>query len=471
MTVLKETIKVRRPVREAFNYIADFTTTAEWDSTAQRAEQLTDGPIAVGTEFLVTCALPLGSVDLHYTITALEQDRRIELAGTCSLFDVRDTISFESRGDQTEITYQAEFSFRALLKPLVPAMGPGLDRMGKASVAGLKAALDDDFAPPDTDRVPTDRLPLSRVARFTRFGYLHSKKHFKPMSADVSGRHMVITGASSGLGFAAAKELARRGARLTLVMRDRAKAKAVCESLRAETGNGAIRTEIADLSLMGDVDKLVARLLRRKQPIDVLVNNAGALFGEYGETKEGLERSLALLLLSPWRLTLGLKPLLDLSGDARVINVVSGGMYTQPLSMAHLVARPDEAFNGAVAYARAKRALTVVTTEWASDWADEGISVNAMHPGWADTPGVESALPRFHTLTRSVLRSPEEGADTIVWLAIATEAGQVSGELFMDREVQPQHLLASTRERPGEREQLMDYLDAFKPGSQVAATA
>ena len=82
----------------------------------------------------------------------------------------------------------------------------------------------------------------------------------------------------------------------------------------------------------------------------------------------------------------------------------------------------------------------ILTEEWAVEkWRGDGIVVNAMHPGWADTPGVESALPAFYRSTRAALRSPEEGADTIVWLAAATEAGKVSGKLWLDRQQHPSH--------------------------------
>ena len=84
-----------------------------------------------------------------------------------------------------------------------------------------------------------------------------------------------------------------------------------------------------------------------------------------------------------------------------------------------------------------------------------------MHPGWADTPGVETALPAFHKLTRRILRSPEEGADTIIWLAAATEADQLTGELFLDREPRTAYLVPAKREAPEEREKLREFLEEF----------
>jgi GTPase Era involved in 16S rRNA processing len=84
-----------------------------------------------------------------------------------------------------------------------------------------------------------------------------------------------------------------------------------------------------------------------------------------------------------------------------------------------------------------------------------------MHPGWADTPGVESSLPEFHRVTEKVLRSPEEGADTIVWLATATEAGKVSGEFWLDRQPHLKHVLPGTRETPAERRKLMRALAQY----------
>ncbi|KGE04272.1 SDR family NAD(P)-dependent oxidoreductase [Pseudohaliea rubra] len=464
MITLEESIDVTRPPAETFRYVSDFRTTAEWDATAFRARKDTPGPIREGTEYLVDCSLPVGSVRIRYRVTALRPGEFIELVGNSRLFTVTDRITFTPRDDGgTHIDYVADFAYKGPLASLEGALREGMERMGRKALEGMRHALEDRPPPPviSSCNERADRMVLPGLALFSRLGYRRGRKRWEPLSADLSGRHAVITGASSGIGRAAALRLAELGASLTLVMRDAGKAEATVAALRAESGNEAIRAELADLALMADVDALVTRLKTSGEPIDILVNNAGALFNPRQETAEGLEASFALLLLSPYRLTRALLPLLEAGGGARVINVVSGGMYSRPLEVRKLVAR-EENYSGSVAYARCKRALMVTTEQWADAWAERGIVVNAMHPGWADTPGVESSLPGFHRLTRRILRSPEEGADTVVWLAAAPEAGEVSGLLFLDREPRTTHLLARTaaQETAEEREALREFLAA-----------
>jgi dehydrogenase/reductase SDR family protein 12 len=459
MTAVERTFTSPRPAHELFAYLADFSNSREWDPVVREARQTTQGPIGEGTGFEVRCGLPLGSVTLDYRIVEYVPGERLCLHGHSRWFEVDDSIVFEETEDGTQITYRAEFSGSAPVNAVLASMQGGLEKMADRSIRGLQSALaDEQPAPSDASAAGKPSLTLlPELSRFTRLGYRRGAAHWQPLSAYAGDLHVVITGASSGLGHATAMELARRGARLTLVMRDEQRAAKVRDTISAETGNDDIQVEIADLSLLEEVDKLARRLRRRRAPVDVLINNAGALFNEQDSTAEGIEQSLALLLLSPYRLTLGLLPALRRSQQPRVINVVSGGMYTQRLDLDRLLEPGD--YNGAVQYARAKRALMVATEEWAEAWQGEGIVVNAMHPGWADTPGVESALPLFHRLMKPLLRSPEEGADTIVWLALATEAAKVSGKLFLDREIQPTYLLAKTREAAGERKRLMAFLE------------
>lgn len=471
MVTLQEKTRVDRPVEECFAYVADFRSAAEWDATAFEAEKVSDGPVKLGTTFKVRCSLPVGSVVIDYRVSEFVENEKISLEASCWLFDGVDTITFVGDGEGTSIGYRADFEFKGPFSYLEGVLQQGMRGMGRKAVQGLQEALQDDFEAPSTSRATAraDRLLWPGLALFSKLGYKRGRRHFNPISASQHGRRIVLTGASSGLGLAAARDLADRGADLVLVMRNERKAQNVVKDLREETGNDCIRYEIADLALMRDVDALTERLLVENRPIDVLINNAGALFNEWGETDEGVEQSFALLLLSPWRLTQALHPLLR-EAQGRVVNVISGGMYSQRLNVDRLEARP-EGYEGAKAYARCKRGLMVVTEEWAEAWADDGIVVNAMHPGWADTPGVESSLPGFHRLTKRILRSPEEGADTIIWLAAATEAGDVSGELFLDREPRTTHLLARTREKDdgAERQRLLEFLEHYDIEERAAA--
>ncbi|NNC54116.1 MAG: SDR family NAD(P)-dependent oxidoreductase, partial [Pseudomonadales bacterium] len=281
--------------------------------------------------------------------------------------------------------------------------------------------------------------------------------------------HAVITGATSGVGLATAKALAETGAKITLVVRNPAKAEKVAQQLREQTGNPSIAIETADMSLMADVASLVDRFIARGEPIHILINNAGALFNPRQETAEGLEKSFALLLLGPYILTEGVQPLLAQAHNARVVNVLSGGMYSQRIRVRDLQSTRGN-YSGSVAYARAKRGLMILTEEWTKRWQQDGIAVNAMHPGWADTPGVETALPEFYKITRKFLRTPEQGADTAVWLAAATEAHDVSGEFWLDREQHPSHLSNKTVESADDRTQLLALLQDFLHSTKIASS-
>ena len=411
---------------------------------------------------------------LNYKITELIPLHSIALRGKGRFFTVDDIITFDDLGNgQTRICYIAKFSFRYGINTLAGRASKGLQAMGRASLRGLKKALTDNNPAPSASpaTVRRDKKLPTALLDFTRFGYQRGRRCWSPMSTSLAGKHIVLTGANSGLGLSTARALLEAGAKLTVVIRDPNKLDTMQAELTGETGRAADSVELCDMSLLSDVDALCDRLLAKGESIDVLINNAGALFNDYAETREGIERSAALLLLAPWRMTERLLPLLENHCcAARVINVVSGGMYTQKLRCAQLV-MTEQDYNGSVAYARAKRALTVLTEQWAEDWQARNVVVNSMHPGWADTPGVQSALPGFRRITRSVLRSSDEGADTIVWLARAKEADQVTGKLFLDREPRTTHLRSSTIEKEEERARLPDWLEETYASLDLIADA
>jgi NAD(P)-dependent dehydrogenase (short-subunit alcohol dehydrogenase family) len=385
----------------------------------------------------------------------------IVLEGKSRWFTVRDVITFEARdASTTRITYCADFTYRFGLRTLAQKTEAAMRALGRKSLLGLTRALEDNNPSPAASPTTAkrDKNLFTALKCFTRAGYRTGRRTWAPMSTDMAEKHVVLTGASAGLGFETAVALLEAGATLTLVIRDPNKVASMQAALQERSGRQADRVELADLSLLSQVNALSERLLSANRPIDVLINNAGALFNDYCQTSEGIETSAALLLLSPWRLTEAVHPLLaHHDTPARVINVVSGGMYTQKLQCESLVMSEDD-YRGSVAYARAKRALTVLTELWSAQWRDDRIVVNAMHPGWADTPGVQGALPGFRRLTHRVLRSSQEGADTIVWLARAREADKTSGQLFLDREPRTTHLRQHTLESAEERAALQPWL-------------
>ncbi|MBK9623872.1 MAG: SDR family NAD(P)-dependent oxidoreductase [Rhodocyclaceae bacterium] len=453
---LDETIEVSRPINEAFAYISEFSRIEEWDPAVARGTRLTEGALGVGSEFRIDMK---AGFSLHYTVTAWEPERRLLMRVDSKVFTAVEEILFTATNTGTRIQYIATFKFPTALGLIANAFPGLMDRVGKSAVAGMKRALDDQMSAPLASRSVAlgDKLLLPGLFGFTRLGYRRARKQWNPVSAYLGDCHVLITGATSGLGLATAEVLAARGAELTLVARDGVKAKRIAKALTKKTGNARIHIEIAELSLLAEVNALADRVLKAGRPIDVLINNAGALINPRTVTSEGLEKSFALLLLSPYLLTERLYPLLKVKPGGRVINVLSGGMYSQGIHLDDLQNAKGK-YSGSVAYARAKRGLMMLTSEWAKRWQADGIVVNAMHPGWADTPGVESSLPAFHRVTKKILRTPAEGADTIIWLATATEAAKVSGEFWLDRQPHPAHVLAHTQESVEDRQALIKAL-------------
>jgi NAD(P)-dependent dehydrogenase (short-subunit alcohol dehydrogenase family) len=208
-----------------------------------------------------------------------------------------------------------------------------------------------------------------------------------------------------------------------------------------------VESLLADLSLLADARRLASAYAATHDRLDVLVHNAGALLHERTETTEGNEVTLATHVLSPFVATELLLPLLEAGAPGRVVLVASGGMYTARLDVDELVrAMP---YDGVKQYARAKRAQVALAGEWTRRLGNRPVVVNAMHPGWANTPGIRDALPGFSRILRPVLRTPEEGADTIAWLAAAPVAAAIRGAFLLDRRPRATHRLRRTR-RPDE---------------------
>ena len=283
----------------------------------------------------------------------------------------------------------------------------------------------------------------------------------------MDGRAVLITGATSGLGLAAAEGFAELGADVWLLARDRDRGERARAAVAEHCTGGEARLELCDLAELDSVRDFAQRYLAESPRLAVLVNNAGVLPAERSLSADGIELTFAVNVVAPFLLTKLLLGALRASAPSRIITISSGGMYAQRLAAGDLQYERGE-YNGTTAYARSKRAEVVLTEMWAQRLRDSGVVVHAMHPGWADTPGVRSSLPRFSRTLGPLLRSPEQGADTIVWLGAASEPAHSSGRFWHDRRPRPVHLLPRTRESPADRERLWRECERLS-GTQTGA--
>jgi dehydrogenase/reductase SDR family member 12 len=270
-----------------------------------------------------------------------------------------------------------------------------------------------------------------------------------PPAAALAGHTALVTGANSGLGKATTAGLARLGARVHLVVRNVEKGDQAREELAADLPDAELRVWRCDLSDLDDVARFAAEFTAAESRLDVLIHNAGLLPAERQTSAQDHELTLATHVLGPLLLTESLRPVLAAAGRSRVIFVTSGGMYTQRLPADDLEYRLGR-YSGSAAYARTKRVQVALLPVLAQRWLGDGIAVHAMHPGWADTPGVASSLPGFHRLTGPALRNLDEGADTTVWLAGSVPAPP-SGLLWHERRPRAVHRLPWTRHSEAER--------------------
>ena len=300
------------------------------------------------------------------------------------------------------------------------------------------------------------------VTSFTRLGYDARLRlaHWKPLDEyDLTGRTILVTGASSGLGLVAARQFASCGAAVVLLGRDEAKTTRVRDEIAASTGNTSLTVVVADMGDLPAVRAAAGRIIEQHSQLDVLVHNAGALSATRQLSPQGIEQTVASQVVGPFLLTSLLLPLLTASAPARVITMSSGGMYATGLSVADLQMGDD--YKGSEQYARAKRAQVTLNEMWAQRFPAREVVFHAMHPGWADTPGVRDALPTFRRIVGPLLRTPEQGADTLVWLAADDgEPLTGTGHFWLDRHQRSIHKLPNTRssDTPARRAELWEWV-------------
>ena len=301
-------------------------------------------------------------------------------------------------------------------------------------------------------------LELTVFGSFSRVGPAIRRRLFgwtEPPADALAGRTVLVTGPTSGLGRAATDALAGLGARVILLGRSEERLTRLRGVLAARHGEDRFPVVVADMGSLVSVRAAADRVLATEARLDLVVDNAGAIHTERFDGPDGIEATFAVLVAGPFALLAGLLPLLRRTPGARVVAVTSGGMYAQGLDLDDLESRRG-AFSGPRAYARAKRAQTALMREWARRLRPDGIGCVAMHPGWADTPGLAEALPGFHRRMRPLLRTPAEAVDTIAWIAALPDPAAASGSLFLDRRPRPFDRVSGTRLTAGDRRRLWD---------------
>jgi NAD(P)-dependent dehydrogenase (short-subunit alcohol dehydrogenase family) len=269
-----------------------------------------------------------------------------------------------------------------------------------------------------------------------------------PAPGALTGRQVLVTGASSGLGTATAEGLARLGAEVHLVVRDLDKGARVEGELREAVPEASFRLWRCDVGDLDDVRRFAGEAAASGLTFAGIVHNAGVMPPERTESAQGHELTMSLHVLGPVLMTERLRP--ALADGARVVLVTSGGMYAQAL-------RDDDPdyvdgeYSPTTAYARSKRAQVELVPLLEGAWG--GLHVYATHPGWADTPGVQESLPTFRRLTRPFLRDAEGGADTTVWLC-AVQPPPPGAGVWHDRRARPTSLLPGTRPTDEQRERI-----------------
>ena len=246
------------------------------------------------------------------------------------------------------------------------------------------------------------------------------------------GKVCIVTGAASGIGAVTARALAQRGAAVALVDRAPEKGAITADQIRQQTGNPAVEFMLADLSVQKEVRRLAQQFKSRYQRLDVLVNNAGAIFPQRHESVDGIEMTFALNYLGYFLLTNLLLDTLKASAPARIINVSSRSHARAQINFDDLQSRSG--YRDLKAYAHSKLAIVLFTYELARRLERTGVTANALHPGVVATnfgmnnDGIIGLVIR---LFRQFFISPERGAQTSIYLATSPEVEGVTGKYFV----------------------------------------
>lgn len=248
-------------------------------------------------------------------------------------------------------------------------------------------------------------------------------------NVNMSGKVCIVTGANSGIGKVAALELARLGAHIVMVCRDRARGEAALAEIKQATGNDQLELMLCDLSSQADIRRFADEFKATHKRLDVLVNNAGVYLRKRQTTVDKLEATFAINHLGYFLLTNLLLDLLKQSAPSRIVNVSSGAHTSGHINFDDL--QGEQSYGGGRAYCHSKLANVLFTRELARQLAGTQVTANCLHPGAVAT-GIFRSLPKpIEALIKLVTMSPEKGAQTTIYLASSPAVETVTGKYFV----------------------------------------
>jgi len=252
----------------------------------------------------------------------------------------------------------------------------------------------------------------------------------------MKGKVVLITGANRGIGKETARALAKKGAMIVMACRDMTKGNLACEAIKRESANPQIEVINLDLASLTSIREFAKLFTQKYKQLNVLINNAGVFSMTRKETRDGFEKTMGTNYLGPFLLTNLLLPLITQTPEARIINVSSNAHFHSQVDLQNL--NLENNYWGFKVYASSKLAIMLFTLELAERLKDTGITVNALHPGHTATDMWEIWSGKwyqvvFRKITKLFMISPEEGAQTIIYLADSEEVNGITGKYFDKR--------------------------------------
>ena len=282
------------------------------------------------------------------------------------------------------------------------------------------------------------------MRKFTKAAYEKASRNFETVenTSSLKDKSVMITGANQGIGLAAARMLAQRGCTLYLVCRNKQRGEDAVKQIIDESGNRDVHLLVCDVSSLSDIQKLAAEFGKSGRPLHVLINNAGVMIKPPQKSIDGFEINFATNTLGSYALTRAMEPLLKKSAPSKVIFVSSGGALLEGLEIDDLEGNSiiESSRFHETQYSRDKRRQIALAEGLSREWATSKVYAYSMHPGWAETESVKTSIPDFYSRFKESLRTPDQGADTIAWLAEMDDSKLENGGYYLDRSPQSKHL-------------------------------